>query len=745
MHAPSRLRQKSKLSFRKKILFSAVTTVLFFAVLECVLTLVGVAPQTSTEDPFVGFSGQLPLMELSTNEQGEQILSTALNKRHWFNAQSFPKTKSKGTRRVFCMGGSTTYGHPYWDSTSFPGWLREFLPVVDSSHKWEVINAGGISYASYRVAALMEELAQYEPDLFVIYSVHNEFLERRTYESMFETSPLNLNSPAILARTRTWAVTDRIIKRVRKIAPAAPAKRDSTKSNVDVLQGEVDEILNHTVGPIDYHRDDNWRAKVLHHYESNLNRMVAIARRSGAKIVFITPTANERNCSPFKSEHDRNMAPTDQERMRALVQQAEDAALSLDATKTLPIQEALVTLDPRYADYQYRLGQNYFEIDRYADAQLAFSRALNEDVCPLRAIDEIKNAIERVSRESQVPVVDFDQKLRQLCNIEYGHSILGEEYFLDHVHPTIDVNRRLALWIIEELQANAIVQGKRVINMVLADEFSSVEEKVLAKIDQEAQAFALRNLAKVLHWAGKFEEAVPRARDVLEIIPNDPESRFLLARCLSNLGQREEALKEYDQLFANGVDYPRAYLPFGQLLAEMGLLEQAKAYLLMAVLHDPKNAGSYYSLGLVHLRLKEFQFSVESLEESNRLYADDSQTLFYLAQAKAGTGNHTEAIALYEKVLSRGARAANIHYQYGLSLLESNQVAKAIQQLEKALEIAPEWEEVQEKLDMARQVIERVDVPSFLAPKASSLGKFMRRSQRGCTAISLACVRNSSI
>jgi tetratricopeptide (TPR) repeat protein len=202
----------------------------------------------------------------------------------------------------------------------------------------------------------------------------------------------------------------------------------------------------------------------------------------------------------------------------ALAQQAETDAIREDAMKLQPLLEALTKIDPNFAEYQYRLGQTYFATDRYADAQLAFSRALTEDVCPLRAVDEIKKAIERVARELQVPVVDFEQKLRQLCDIEFGHSILGEEYFLDHVHPTIDVNRRLAIWIIEELQANAIVQGKRVINMVLADDFSAVEEKVLGQIDQEAQAFALRNLAKVLHWAGKFEEAVPRARDVLEIL-----------------------------------------------------------------------------------------------------------------------------------------------------------------------------------------------------------------------------------
>ena len=248
-------------------------------------------------------------------------------------------------------------------------------------------------------------------------------------------------------------------------------------------------------------------------------------------------------------------------------------------------------------------------------------------------------------------------------------------------------SKQLALWIMEVLQEKGMVGGKRIIDLVLADRFSLVEEKVLGQIDKEAQGLALRNLAKVLHWAGKFEEAAPRAKDVLKIIPNDPESRYILAGCLSNTGHKEEAIDEFDKLFANGGDYPRAYHPFGELLAEIGNWEQAKAYLLMAVLHNPKNAVAYYSLGVVHLQLREFQFALESLEESNRLYADDARTLFYMAQAKAGLGNHSEAISLYEKVLSKGVQAANIHYQYGLSLLEDNQQSKAIQQFDAALQI----------------------------------------------------------
>ena len=171
----------------KKTLFALATTLLFFIVLECVLSAWGVQSVLYDEDPYVGFSSYIPLFVEKTEGDGARVMLTAGNKSRFFNPQKFPRDKGSGVRRIFCVGGSTTYGRPYDDHTSFCGWLREFLAVADPTHKWEVINAGGISYASYRVALVMEELAEYEPDLFVIYSGHNEFLERRTYAEIRDT------------------------------------------------------------------------------------------------------------------------------------------------------------------------------------------------------------------------------------------------------------------------------------------------------------------------------------------------------------------------------------------------------------------------------------------------------------------------------------------------------------------------------------------------------------------------------
>ena len=122
----NRTQQKRKLSLTKKMLFSVVATLGFFMILETILAVVGVQRDDRIDDPFVGFSDVNPLMELSQRDDGEKILSTAKNKLRWFNAQSFPKIKAPGTKRIFCMGGSTTYGHPYRDGcvSFYPLWTR---------------------------------------------------------------------------------------------------------------------------------------------------------------------------------------------------------------------------------------------------------------------------------------------------------------------------------------------------------------------------------------------------------------------------------------------------------------------------------------------------------------------------------------------------------------------------------------------------------------------------------------------
>ncbi|MCA9129689.1 MAG: tetratricopeptide repeat protein [Planctomycetales bacterium] len=604
--------KRHKIRWYRKLVFAFVPTCVLWLTCELVLLFCGVRPVSDTRDPYVGFAQNIPHFRLSKNTAGEQVLAVQPNKLIWFNEQSFGKSKPANTKRIFCLGGSTTYGRPYADLTSYCGWLREFLPRLDPNTHWEVINLGGISYASYRVAALMEELVPLEPDLFIVYSVHNEFLERRTYAGMFRQPPWVLSLQAIVARTRTYALADQFLHRLKP----------STKQDVlpgDILPVEVDERLNHTVGPADYHRDDEWQANVLYHYQVNLRRMANLAEQSGAKLMFITPAANLRSCSPFKSELSAQLSLDSKTQFESAISEALKARAAGNSAEEVKCLRVALEVDPRHAETSFLLGRALFDMNMYADAQRAFQQALDEDICPLRATSDIDQAVRHAAARAGASLVDFGQLLGDLCERELGHRMTGSEYFLDHVHPSIEVHRQLALWILGDLRRSGFLAAQPVDATTMAEIVNETSASIMGRIDTTAQGVSLRNLAKVLHWAGKFEEAAPRASDALELLTNDAESRLVLADCLKNLGEPERALAQYEILLEDHPDFQRCYLPYGMFLNELGQYRRARDFLVMALLFEPDNPYAHASLGQAHLALGESDFAIESLTKANQL------------------------------------------------------------------------------------------------------------------------------
>ncbi len=687
----------SSLNWKKKLLFGTASTLFFFFVLELFLMLLGVSTIASSSDPSAGFSRQIPLLAASTNAEGEKILTTAANKESWFNIQSFTKKKPPGTKRVFCVGGSTTFGRPFSDSASYVRWVRELLVEVQPDVQWEVINAGGVSYASYRVAAVMNELAQYEPDLFIVYSAQNEFLERRTYAHMFENQSWLNDFSAILQSTRTGSVVQRLTDRMRTTALSEENEDSKTlPDRVAAFPEEVDEMLNHSVGPIQYERDPEWRQEVIGEYRKNLQRMISIAQAAGANIAFITPVSNLRGTSPMKSLFDEN---TDVTALTLQLNKAKDLFRSGEVDDALTIVRAILETSPNSADTQFLLGQILFARKEWTKAEQAFERALNEDICSLRAIKPLRETLRSVAAKAGVPLIDAENLLRQLSIEEHGHACFGDDYFLDHVHPTLEIHRALGEWIIDALIANAIIEGE-------SPSSASVEEvqnRVDASIDYQETTIAFRNLAKVNHWAGKFQEAIVAAERSLAISPNDLESRFLLADSLNNLERFAEAHAQYQTLFEIE-DYSRAHLPYGELLLNSGMTEQAEPYLIAALITDNEEhmARAYYDLGLLYSATDQYEVAISALENVIDAYPDDKATMVLLAYCLRKNGRPSDAIKLLTRLLKLTPNDARANYEAAEAYFDLGELQKAKTYVQAALDAEPgnaEFEATRDRLE----------------------------------------------
>ena len=87
------------LSRGKKVAFTAVATLLGIILLEGTLAIFGVRPELSEQDPYVGFSSQVPLFVEQVDPDGRIFLATAKNRLAFFNFQQFPKEKAPGVYR----------------------------------------------------------------------------------------------------------------------------------------------------------------------------------------------------------------------------------------------------------------------------------------------------------------------------------------------------------------------------------------------------------------------------------------------------------------------------------------------------------------------------------------------------------------------------------------------------------------------------------------------------------------------
>lgn len=680
------------LSRKKKLLFAVCTVCGFFVLLECVFALFGIAPVTHERDPYVGFSASFPLMEEHVDEDGHVIMRTAENKLDLFNDQSFSQQKPADTLRVFCLGGSTTYGRPYHDPTSFAGWLRSYLPAASPDQPVEVINAGGVSYASYRVAAVMREMLQYEPDLFIIYSGHNEFLERRTYAGTFEESPLQRRVTSILSRTRVWTVMQNVVS--HGAVGAGPTGAS------DVLPGEVNEMLNHTVGPTDYHRDDTWRHQVVQHFEFNLRRMIRMARSAEAEVLLITPASNLKDCSPFKSEYVDTLDVQQIQSLKELLSESDELTRDGQPEQALSLLSLAEEIDDRVADLQFQKGRAQFVAGQFGSAHESFVRAVNEDVCPLRAVNEIVNAVRDIAATAKCPLIDYEHELRDRCQVQYGHQCVGEEYFFDHVHPRINEHRRLALLILSKLDAIGFLKTSAEFT---SERVQQITDTVLGDVDQQEQGAALRNLAKVFHWSGKFPEALSLAQQALELIDDDLASMFVAAECERMAGQDDRAIDYYQRILQKEAFYWRARQPLGRLLAARGDYTDAALHFSIAVRMWPDDPVTHQDLGVVLYRLGEYDDAIMHLERANQLQANDVQTLYYLAYAKLARqspSNKTrdEIIRLFQKLLALDPQDAESHHQLGVLLRDANRKQAAIDSFRAALDLDPDLPAAKEDL-----------------------------------------------
>ncbi len=406
-------------------------------------------------DAFVEFHAIRPLFV--RNESSGQY-ETAKDRQAYFRSDAFKIEKPANAYRVFCLGGSTVQGRPFSIETSFTTWLELALAAADPSREFEIVNCGGISYASYRLVPILEEVLGYDPNLIVLYTGHNEFLEDRTYREIKEASEAEILAHRVASRFNFY----HLIRDWRIDALAADDRGQPARPGVgEPLQTEVTTRLDHPGGLKAYHRDPTWQADIVRHYRLSLTRMIVAANAAGVPVLLINPTENLRDCPPFKSEHREGLS---EDQLQQWQRHRTNATSLMASNPRGALDELLaaIAIDDLYAGTYYQLGRCYDALLMPRKAEKAYRQAMELDVCPLRMTEVLHTTLLDVAQETETPLLDARELFRQLS----ADEIPGDDVLVDHVHPSVTGHQRLADAIAERLVAWDVVNpdsswGKR--------------------------------------------------------------------------------------------------------------------------------------------------------------------------------------------------------------------------------------------------------------------------------------------
>lgn len=390
-------------------------------------------------DPYVDLHRLEPLFAASSTGDGNRVLAIEDNRLHLFRPAQFTLPKPESVYRVFALGGSTTQGEPFSTETAFTMWLQVRLQAMLPSRTVEVINCGGLSYASYRVRAICEEVLAYEPDLVVVYTAHNEYLEKRSYASGAGglTSSL-LRWPAANLRSAQWLSSQF----------HGPAERE--RANITMMHREVDALLDYKNGLEDYRRGDAWMSGVVEHYSWNVRHIASECNRADVPVVFCLPVANQLDCPPMKFELSPTLSKDDAEEFTRQFDSAVELNAAGKLTQALGQAEQALELDPLHAGCLFLAGRLAYSLGDYPAADEYLQAAIDNDVCPLRATSQIEAALRLALQDYDCLQVDAGE----LFATRSEHGIVGDQWLVDHIHPSVAGHQLLG-----EAIADALVRS----------------------------------------------------------------------------------------------------------------------------------------------------------------------------------------------------------------------------------------------------------------------------------------------
>ena len=333
--------------------------------------------------------------------------------------------------KIFSYGESTVYGTPVPE--------YGFMAQIDSATKtadvnqYTVCNMGEGGRDSNGVLLDVERTLQYQPDLIIVFSGHNDFLQPE-----FEATSM-----------RRWR------DRIAGFATIRALNKLMEKINRRLSKPAVQQALPQSLVAVDRNGED-FQLRVAR-YESNMDHIIQATDDADVPLLFGTLTSNLDQWAPvYRKIPIGNGGVRDEHRtaeILTLLQSGETAK-----AKQL-FDDVGWSKEEREAPVVQYMEAHFMPADTQADRlarENAFKAARDADPIPWRVLSRFNTHVRNaVADNANARLVDIEQVLGDAA----GDGAPGYDLITDNCHPTPRGNYLIARSLLDAIEA---VHGKSI-------------------------------------------------------------------------------------------------------------------------------------------------------------------------------------------------------------------------------------------------------------------------------------------
>lgn len=645
----------------KSVVLSVITASVFFAALELVFSIFGVETLIERGDPSRGFSGLVSVFE----RDGDVYRTRRFGDSSPFNEQTFLANKPHNGLRIFTLGGSSAYGHPWGAQVAFTALLGETIAGTRPDRHVEAINVGGVSYAMGRVGLVAEEIWNYAPDIVIIFSGHNEFAEPLHYRDFTRRSPQRNRLELAASHTRIYTVLRRLLVDRRD-----PDESPQSRFDLSVRRTEAHAY------------DSTQRDEVAEEFRTGLRRIVRRAHERGVNVLLATLPAN---LSQWKPNHSIVDSPLDEAQRSswagALAAGRSKLVVGAFGDAVVEFRRA-IGLAPHHAESHYLLGQANEGLQQWERARHHYGLAADHDASPIRRTSAINRAISSVATAERALWVDIESIFVERSE----HGLVGFNWIDDYAHPTVEGHQIIAWQLFASMEeAGWLGRGTR--------SGPSVFAQVLASREAETRSPPpawLYNQGYLFAHQGQNRRAIAKFQEAVAIAPSFEPALVNLAQLLFSEGEVEQASRIVEQLLGRYPENVGGRVLKGVLLARSGSDEKALAEFRRAIVGDPNFARAHLQLGNLMLKNRELDEAGSAFARAIEIDPNFVDAALGLARTLEAAGDREAAVVQYRAIIRNHPSSALAHHELGVLLHASGGVAEAIRFLSIAANLAPE-------------------------------------------------------